>query len=195
MRTWRDASKERNKRSAPQFDVVQDVCCHTNASIRTTTFQFVSPSFLANNAALIISTRPSTHQLKLHSLLFFLPPASSLHQQPRPARSPPAGTHAQQHTHITQTHTLTHTHYSACVALPSRSPAATSEECGQLHEREQLKQNKRKRAVALAYERSPRMRRASSMSLGTIVTRFAWMAHRFVSSNSPTRYDSAASCE
>lgn len=38
------------------------------------------------------------------------------------------------------------------------------------------------------------MRRASCMSFGMIVTRFAWIAHRFVSSNRPTRYASDASC-
>ena len=32
------------------------------------------------------------------------------------------------------------------------------------------------------------------MSLGMIVTRLAWMAHKLVSSKSPTRYASAASC-
>ena len=37
------------------------------------------------------------------------------------------------------------------------------------------------------YARSPRMRRASWMSLGMIVTRLAWMAHRLVSSKRPTR--------
>jgi hypothetical protein len=42
--------------------------------------------------------------------------------------------------------------------------------------------------------RSPRMRRASWMSLGMMVMRLAWMAQRLVSSNSPTRYASAASC-
>lgn len=35
--------------------------------------------------------------------------------------------------------------------------------------------------------RSPRMRRASWMSLGMMVTRLAWMAQRLVSSKSPTR--------
>ncbi len=40
----------------------------------------------------------------------------------------------------------------------------------------------------------PRMRRASCMSLGMIVTRPAWMAHMFVSSNRPTRNASLASC-
>ncbi|RCV33606.1 hypothetical protein SETIT_7G095400v2 [Setaria italica] len=38
------------------------------------------------------------------------------------------------------------------------------------------------------------MRRASWMSLGMMVTRLAWIAQRLVSSNSPTRYASAASC-
>ena len=38
-----------------------------------------------------------------------------------------------------------------------------------------------------AYDRSPRIRRASWMSLGMIVTRLAWMAHRLVSSNRETR--------
>mmetsp|Transcript_72099 Transcript_72099/g.145912 ORF Transcript_72099/g.145912 Transcript_72099/m.145912 type:complete len:168 (-) Transcript_72099:424-927(-) len=38
-----------------------------------------------------------------------------------------------------------------------------------------------------AYARSPRMRLASWMSLGMMVTRLAWMAHRLVSSNRPTR--------
>ena len=41
--------------------------------------------------------------------------------------------------------------------------------------------------AARAYARSPRMRRASWMSLGMMVTRLAWMAHRLVSSNRPTR--------
>ena len=44
-----------------------------------------------------------------------------------------------------------------------------------------------------SYERSPLMRRASWISLGMIVTRLAWMAARFVSSKSPTRYASADS--
>ena len=38
-----------------------------------------------------------------------------------------------------------------------------------------------------AQARSPRMRRASWMSLGMMVTRLAWMAARLVSSNRPTR--------
>lgn len=37
-----------------------------------------------------------------------------------------------------------------------------------------------------AYALSPRMRRASWMSLGMMVTRLAWMAQRLVSSNRPT---------
>merc|ERR550519_3196712 len=45
----------------------------------------------------------------------------------------------------------------------------------------------------MIYARSPRIRRANWMSLGMIVTRLAWMAHRFVSSNRPTRYASLAS--
>ena len=45
----------------------------------------------------------------------------------------------------------------------------------------------------IAYARSPRMRRASWMSLGMIVTRLAWMAHKLVSSNKPTKYASDAS--
>merc|ERR550514_2648607 len=44
-----------------------------------------------------------------------------------------------------------------------------------------------------AYARSPRIRRASWMSLGMMVTRLAWMAHRLVSSKRPTRYASEAS--
>lgn len=40
---------------------------------------------------------------------------------------------------------------------------------------------------------SPRRRRARARSLGWMVTRFAWMAARFVSSNSETRYASDAS--
>ena len=44
------------------------------------------------------------------------------------------------------------------------------------------------------YARSPRMRRASCMSFGMMVTRFACIAQRFVSSKSPTRYASLASC-
>ena len=37
------------------------------------------------------------------------------------------------------------------------------------------------------YARSPRIRLANWISLGMMVTRFAWMAHRLVSLNSPTR--------
>ena len=37
------------------------------------------------------------------------------------------------------------------------------------------------------YARSPRIRRANWMSLGMMVTRLAWMAHRLVSSKRPTR--------
>ena len=40
--------------------------------------------------------------------------------------------------------------------------------------------------------RSPRIRRASCMSLGVMVTRLAWIAARLVSSNRPTRYASLA---
>ena len=43
------------------------------------------------------------------------------------------------------------------------------------------------------YARSPRIRLASRMSFGIMVTRLAWMAHRLASSNSLTRYASAAS--
>ena len=43
------------------------------------------------------------------------------------------------------------------------------------------------------YARSPRIRLASRMSFGMMVTRLAWMAHRLASSNSQTRYASAAS--
>ena len=35
---------------------------------------------------------------------------------------------------------------------------------------------------------------ASFMSLGMMVILLAWMEHRFVSSNNPTKDDSAASC-
>ena len=41
--------------------------------------------------------------------------------------------------------------------------------------------------------RSPLMRLASWMSLGIMVTRLAWIAHRLVSSNNPTMYASQAS--
>ena len=40
----------------------------------------------------------------------------------------------------------------------------------------------------------PRILRASCMSFGMIVTRFAWTAHKLQSSNRPTRCASAASC-
>lgn len=39
----------------------------------------------------------------------------------------------------------------------------------------------------LSQVRSPRIRRASCMSLAWIVTRLAWIAQRFVSANNPTR--------
>ena len=45
-----------------------------------------------------------------------------------------------------------------------------------------------------SYVRSPRNLRASARSFGWIVTRLAWIAAKFVSSNSETRYASAASC-
>ena len=44
------------------------------------------------------------------------------------------------------------------------------------------------------YARSPRIRLASWMSFGMMVTRLAWMAQRLESSKSPTRYASADSC-
>ena len=44
------------------------------------------------------------------------------------------------------------------------------------------------------YFLSPLMRRESWISFGMMVTRLAWMAHRFESSFSPTRYASDASC-
>ena len=43
------------------------------------------------------------------------------------------------------------------------------------------------------YARSPQIRLASSISFGMMVTHLAWMAHRLASSNSLTRYASAAS--
>ena len=43
------------------------------------------------------------------------------------------------------------------------------------------------------YVRSPRRRRANARSLGWMVTRLSWMAARFVSSKSETRYASDAS--
>ena len=43
------------------------------------------------------------------------------------------------------------------------------------------------------YARSPRIRRASWMSFGIMVTRLAWIAHKFVSSKRPTKYASDAS--
>ena len=47
--------------------------------------------------------------------------------------------------------------------------------------------------ISGTHARSPRIRRASWMSLGMIVTRLAWIAQRLVSSKSETRYDSEAS--
>ena len=38
-----------------------------------------------------------------------------------------------------------------------------------------------------SYALSPRIRLASWMSLGMMVTHWAWMAHKLVSSNNPTR--------
>ena len=43
------------------------------------------------------------------------------------------------------------------------------------------------------YARSPRIRLASWMSFGMMVTRLAWMAHRLASSSKLTRYASVAS--
>jgi hypothetical protein len=43
------------------------------------------------------------------------------------------------------------------------------------------------------HQYSPRMRLARRMSLGMIVMRLAWIAHRFVSSKRPTMYASVAS--
>merc|ERR1719361_579959 len=47
--------------------------------------------------------------------------------------------------------------------------------------------------AGVLYARSPRIRRASWMSLGMMVTRLAWMAQRLVSSKRLTRYASLAS--
>ena len=49
-------------------------------------------------------------------------------------------------------------------------------------------------SINCTYERSPRIRRANRISFGMMVTRFAWIAHKLVSSNNPTRYASDASC-
>jgi len=51
-----------------------------------------------------------------------------------------------------------------------------------------------KNYVHETYALSPRMRRANWMSLGMIVTLLAWIAHKLVSSKSPTKYASDASC-
>lgn len=51
-----------------------------------------------------------------------------------------------------------------------------------------------RRCVPRNHGCSPRMRRASFMSLTVIVTRLAWMAQRLVSTKRPVRYASAASC-
>ena len=45
------------------------------------------------------------------------------------------------------------------------------------------------------YALSPRIRLASWMSFGMMVTLFAWIAHKFVSSNNLMRYASTASCK
>jgi hypothetical protein len=44
------------------------------------------------------------------------------------------------------------------------------------------------------HDLSPLILRASCISLGMIVTLLAWIAHKFVSSNKPIMYASAASC-
>lgn len=46
----------------------------------------------------------------------------------------------------------------------------------------------------LLYDLSPRNLRANARSFGWMVTRFAWIAAKLVSSNNETRYASAASC-
>lgn len=45
----------------------------------------------------------------------------------------------------------------------------------------------RRKPVQTLYARSPRIRLASWMSFGMMVTRLAWIAHKLVSSNSPTK--------
>ena len=50
------------------------------------------------------------------------------------------------------------------------------------------------RYIRLFHLFSPRNRLASCISLGMMVTRFAWIAQRFVSSKNPTMYASTASC-
>ena len=47
--------------------------------------------------------------------------------------------------------------------------------------------------VVGSYARSPRIRLASWMSFGMMVTRWAWIAHRLESSSRLTRYASVAS--
>uniref|UniRef100_A0A914LRP0 Uncharacterized protein n=1 Tax=Meloidogyne incognita TaxID=6306 RepID=A0A914LRP0_MELIC len=52
--------------------------------------------------------------------------------------------------------------------------------------------------TAVIYVRSPRIRRAiipKNPPFGMMVTRLAWIAHKLVSSKSPTRYASEASCK
>ena len=54
-------------------------------------------------------------------------------------------------------------------------------------QKELFPRSSRKESRNSIYARSPRMRRASWMSLGMMVTRLAWMAAKLVSSKSPTR--------
>ena len=48
--------------------------------------------------------------------------------------------------------------------------------------------------IKFIYALSPRIRRANCISLGIIVTCFACITLKFVSSKSPSKYASAASC-
>ena len=51
-----------------------------------------------------------------------------------------------------------------------------------------------KKMVKQAHHGSPQIWHTNWISLGMMVTHFAWMATKFTSSNNPTRYASAASC-
>ena len=60
------------------------------------------------------------------------------------------------------------------------------EKCMSMHKRSDTRPPKNTAPVQ-TQARSPRMRRANCMSFGIMETRLAWMAHKLVSSKSPTR--------
>ena len=116
-----------------------------------------------------------------------LPPQIIPPSQSTPTASPHRNLHP---THIPPTHNTTPSLQHPSPPPITRFMVVLKNTWLLSHDIEHMVQLLTAQSSQLIYERSPRMRRASWMSLGMMVTRLAWMAHKLVSSKRPTRYAS-----